>query len=530
MRRSLTLIFISLFTMSCWAGLPSMAPRNPFLADSVNAMPHNDPAQQDSVARKGPMGPTRTLTSADIDYQTVGPAHFGTAISGVYADGHRVMWSNGLDRIVKIDHESYEVLDEYFFDSELSYSGKEAEESIAFFNQDNGSAAAIRRAGQEMAKYRNLSQVYTLLDKDHTYFIGSKEGVISAYSDEKIGDSRSAIVKKAEYRLPAYVTGPMVGINMSYDGWLLVVTEHGYLAAVKRDFSEVKVTRLHFSDGAETKKTGRSGKGWIRNGFAVDDDGGIYLVSQNHMHKVIWDGKDFSQHESDGAWTAQYLNGWGHGSGATPSLMGFGDEDQVVVITDGEAVMNVVLFWRNKIPKDWQTVKGAPSRRIAAMQPVTMDDPTVKAIQSEQSVVVSGYGAMVVNNNPRNAPAGFPTKAHGLLIGFLGSYPDYQPYGVQKFLWNPLTRTMNSQWVNKSISSPSCVPLVSAGSNQVYLIGARDNQWVLEALDWTTGESEFHYVIGDQRYNVLFSGTSIDQQGRIHYGTPWGRVRLNPKS
>ena len=30
-----------------------------------------------------------------------------------------------------------------------------------------------------------------------------------------------------------------------------------------------------------------------------------------------------------------------------------------------------------------------------------------------------------------------------------------------------------------------------------------------------------------QKLKMLFAGTLIDQDGRIHYGTPWGRVRLN---
>ena len=30
-----------------------------------------------------------------------------------------------------------------------------------------------------------------------------------------------------------------------------------------------------------------------------------------------------------------------------------------------------------------------------------------------------------------------------------------------------------------------------------------------------------------QRYNVMFSATMLDEQGRIHYGTPWGRVRIS---
>jgi hypothetical protein len=28
----------------------------------------------------------------------------------------------------------------------------------------------------------------------------------------------------------------------------------------------------------------------------------------------------------------------------------------------------------------------------------------------------------------------------------------------------------------------------------------------------------------------MYSGTAIDEDGRIHYGTPWGRVRLTPKT
>ena len=245
------------------------------------------------------------------------------------------------------------------------------------------------------------------------------------------------------------------------------------------------------------------------------------------MHKVVWDGEQLSIDPADGAWAEPYLNDWGHGTGATPSLMGFGAEDQFVVITDGQPQMNVVLFWRNGIPEDWKKLAGAPSRRIAGQAPVTMGNPELTEIQSEQSVVVAGHGALVVNNHPRNIPWYLPRRAASLLVSYLGSNPAHQPYGVQKFAWNPDRRELESVWVNKDVSSPSTVPIVGVGSNMVYLVGARANQWTLEAMDWDSGESTFHYVIGGQRYNVLFAGTLLDMDGRVHYGTPWGRVRLN---
>ena len=91
--------------------------------------------------------------------------------------------------------------------------------------------------------------------------------------------------------------------------------------------------------------------------------------------------------------------------------------------------MNVVLFWRDEIPVDWKQLDGAPNRRIAGQQPVTMNDPELTQIQSEQSVVVAGYGALVVNNHPRNIPWYLPEQAGSLLISLLGSNPRHQPYG-----------------------------------------------------------------------------------------------------
>ncbi len=502
---------------------------NPYLADSHYALGHGDSAQQDSLPMAGPVDVTRRLKPEEIEYIHTGPALFGTYTSGQYSDGKRVLWGNGLDRIVKIDHDTHEVLTTYLLpDADKHYSEEEADESIAYFDKSNEGIGALAEAFSQAMKLKSLSSIYTLLDHTNTYFIANKHGSIGAYGDGEQGVRDSAIELKRSFQFPEEVTGFAMGLNMTYDGWLVLVTEHGYLLATKPDFSEYRVARMKFAEGSEDKATGPTGHGWVRNASAIDKDGGIYIASQEHMHKIVWTGENFSTDEADGAWAVPYDNSWGHGSGATPSLMGFGaDEDNLVVITDGNPRMNLVLYWRNEIPEDWQAIEGQP-RRVAGIVPVTMGEQNLTEIQSQQSVVVAGYGALVVNNNPRNAPWYLPQKASNLLISYLGSNPNFQPYGVQKFLWNSETRQLDVAWVNNSVSSPSCVPVVSHGSNMVYLIGARDNEWTLEAMDWDSGESEFHYLIGGQRYNVFFAGTLLDEEGRVHYGTPWGRVRLNP--
>jgi len=520
---------LALVLVASAASAAQRPPRNPFLADSVYALGHGDSAQQDALAVPGPSDPGPALDASEIRYAPVGPAHFGAYTSSPYPDGRRVLWSNGLDRIVKLDFETFEVLATRWVAGARRWTESEADASIARFDDSNEGVFATWRAFRDASKLRDLSSVYTVLDVDNTYFIADKTGAITAYADADPTDPAAPIVEKAVFRFPEPVTGSTVGMNMTFDGWLIVPTEHGYVVAVSRDLKEHRVIRLRHSEGAEEKATRAMGYGWVRNGVAIDESGGLYIASQEHMHKVVWTGDRLSTDAADGAWTARYLNGWGHGSGATPSLMGFGDEDRFVVITDGEPLMNVVLLWRDAIPDDWKTLAGAPDRRIAGMLPADMGDPELQEIQSEQSVVVAGHGALVVNNVPRNVPWYLPSRAATLLISYLGSEPRHQPHGVQKFEWDPASRSLRNAWVNRDVSSPSCVPVVSYPSDRVYLIGARDDRWTLEALEWRDGRSAFHTVIGGQRYNPLFSGTLIDEAGRIHYGTPWGRVRLAPR-
>ncbi|MDG2336165.1 MAG: hypothetical protein P8Q97_18320 [Myxococcota bacterium] len=508
----------------------NLPPRNPFLANSVYPLGHGDSGQQDALPVPGPENPGPALSQDEIQYNHTGPGQFGAYTSSPYPDGRRVIWSNGLDRIVKVDFDSFETLATYWIEGARRWTEEDAEPAIARFNESNEGISSIYQAFQQASKLRELSSIYTVLDRDNTYYVGNKTGLITAYGDADPNDPSSPIIEKASFQLPPEVTGLTLGMNMTFDGWLIIPTEHGYVVAVSRDFTAHHVIRMLHSEGAENKATRDTGYGWVRNGVAIDEEGGLYIASQDHMHKLVWTGTRLSTDPADGAWASPYLNSWTHGTGATPSLMGFGDEDRFVVITDGEPLMNVVLFWRDAIPENWTKLPDAPDRRIAGMLPADMGNPDLLEIQSEQSVVVAGYGALVVNNVPRNAPWYLPSRARSLLISYLGSEPEYQPFGVQKFAWDPTTQTLRDAWVNREVSSPSCVPVVSYPSDRVYLIGARDDSWTLEALEWSDGSSAYHTVIGGQRYNPLFSGTEIDESSRIHYGTPWGRVRLAPKN
>ena len=209
------------------------------------------------------------------------------------------------------------------------------------------------------------------------------------------------------------------------------------------------------------------------------------------------------------------------------------DNDRFVVIGDGDQVVNITLFWRDTIPRDWECLPKAPSRRIAGLGAANMGDLSRTSIQTEQSITVAGYGAMAVNNEPAFIPSWLPERAKRLLTFFLGHNNLFTPYGAHKYEWNCDNKELQEVWVNKEISSPNSVPYVSIGSGVVYTCGTRQGKWTIEALNWFTGESLGFWITGDSRFNTLGSGVLLDNEGQIVFGSIFGKsriLRLPPKN
>ena len=103
---------VSLSALAAQAGdRPMTAPRNPFAADSTQSMPHGDPAQQDATAVPGPLDESRKLREDEILYRHLGPGYIGGFTTSPYADGGRVLWTNGVNGLYKLDAEGLEIYD-----------------------------------------------------------------------------------------------------------------------------------------------------------------------------------------------------------------------------------------------------------------------------------------------------------------------------------------------------------------------------------------------------------------------------------
>jgi hypothetical protein len=516
--------------------------RNPFLADSEYSIAHGFCDQRDSTHLSGPIPISEVddelLEGDDYKYEWLGPGHFGGLISGLYPDGKRTIWSNGREKIVKLDYETLQILASFDLSherpNELFSNRAQWEEGVAGLDNFNDVDQLVEHAVGLASRFMTgLDGVYSLLDIDHVMYLGRKEGVV-AYAESDPSNRHSPLLEKARWNKPNEVEGFFVGINITPDGRLVLSTDHGWLVSLSRDFSDYVAIQIPEAvdqaaghcERMEAER-GNTGYGWVRTSLCCDEEGGVYLNSVDHLYRIVWNGEEFSFADEDGAWSAEYRNETGVGSGTTPSLMGDDpDKDRFVVIGDGDQVVNITLFWRDAIPSDWERLSNAPSHRIAGLGAANMGDSSRNAIQTEQSITVAGYGAMTVNNEPDSLPTWLPGHAGRLLTFFLGHHPSFTPYGLHKYEWDSETSEFREAWVNKEVSSPNSVPYVSIGNNVVYTCGTRDGRWTIEALDWSTGESLGYWATGDSRFNTLGSGVQLDNEGRIVFGSIFGKSRI----
>ena len=214
---------------------------------------------------------------------------------------------------------------------------------------------------------------------------------------------------------------------------------------------------------------------------------------------------------------------FGRGTGSTPTLMGFGDDpDKLVVITDGADRMKVVAFWREGIPSDFQQQPGTKSRRIAGQIEITCGlSPKPEFIQSEQSVVVNGYGAFVVNN--------IRTKGHkDKLVDVLAGGPVFDPpVGVERVEWDPSSKSGDrcgraTTWCDQhgaGHESPSGIVLVNGYTKQ--------DGWELTGMDWNTGETVHRTIFGqDNLGNGAYAIIHFLADGDLLFNSVGGAARV----
>ncbi len=486
-------VALALLVLSSFALADDEPPRNPFLARSSWPMTHRDNYRQGSSPLPGPEDPS-AIEIRNLQGDRTPPLQL---YSGKYPDGKSVVWNCSLTHISKIDPESWTYLDQL--------------EKKPIRDMDRNVTA------DQIFAYAGA---YSFLDCNNDFYTPYVTS-IRVYSDAVRGRRDSRIVLRRSVDITRLVSldsgDSIIALGLSWDGRIVYLTVHGVLGILTREFTEHQSVRLPSSEQ-------------IYNAFAMDERGGIYVVTDVAMHRVQWTGTRLSRAAKDGAWSAPYGDSEGSGntfagSGSTPTLMGTrATDDRFVAITDGSKPnVNVLLFWRDRIPADWTGLPGL-DRRIAARAEVRFDEG---GSANEQSLLVRGYGVVVVNNKYGIEPKGTLGKA---AVALVDNAPRLvAPYGISKFEWDPKARHLCLRWTSDE-SCPNGVPTMSAASNLAYFYAQRNGVWGLLALDWTSGEEgdrDFFFPIPGGRspeYNSYFSAAQVGESRDLLSGTLLGSI------
>lgn len=459
-------------------------PRNPFLADSPWPMTHRNPYCQASSPFPGPNPSEVDRGLFKIRTASEEAVAITLNFSPKNENGHFSLWGSSRTTLYKLN-------------------GNEGKWR---------SATSVRKSGKGT---QAISGAYTLLDKDGRVFI-PRDASVLVYQEEEPGEPKSRIKKLKEFKIPNKMLADpaevIVGMNLTYDGYLAMVTDRSLVIVMNRDSGEMVFHRL--SNDEE-----------VSNSLALDEDGGIYIVTHKRMVRLNWNGKTLVQ-----AWESSYPSSdvlmpgrLGRGSGTTPTLMGTGEQDKLVVIADGEKKMNIVAFWRDEIPQGWKPIPGF-SERVAGITPILFGDPSRERSITDQSLLVRGYEAVAVNNDYGDHQASVWSN---FWIILWSNYKDYAPYGIEKFEWDPGQKVLRSVWANSKLSVPNGIPTMSSETNQIYYLGQHEEKWTVEGVDWTTGELSFRYPLENEvKYNSYYAAMEIGYDGSLVTGTVGGALRL----
>ena len=539
-------IIAPLLLASFVANGENLPPRNPYLADSHWPMLHGGSDAQKATPYAGPVASAsengRQLSDEEITFAPTGPiSPISTGWSSPYPDGRQAIWVGTHQHLVKLDADTLERLSTYVMrdgsytsDSDIERINREFDEFVAKQDYDGLFNLADKTDG-DLLRDEHTGNCYAFVNNKYErtfYFKDKKTGkrYLRFFGDAVEGDIESAIVLKREWEIPQVDGKPFIpfAFNMTFDGWIVMASNSGILMALSQDLSQYKTIDL--TAGKEVDSTLDSISSYVRSGINVDKDNGIYVVTNDAMLRVQWTGSDFSMEPSSGAWKASYPSG-PRGSGTTPVLMGFGDkEDKLVVIGDGTAEdPHLMVFWRDAIPKNWKGIKGY-DRRVAGVSDVVWADGKSRFIV-ENSPAVMGYGIFATPETPSRKVPDQGSVVKQLMAETLSTaLPGFEAIGGTKWEWDPKARELKRVWMT-DLKLVASMCSVSRANELVYCIGRRAKNFTLEALDWKTGKSKFHYVLGPEMKYFAYNSLVVTPKGAVdlHSWIGMGLVRMEPK-
>ncbi|HEX3294758.1 MAG TPA: hypothetical protein VHR38_13575 [Solirubrobacterales bacterium] len=454
-------------------------PRNPFMAPNPRNNIHDDPYMSDTYRVPGPLGDGPELTSLNAPPRECGSITFDSA-------GRIVTVCVGLDRpvLALIDPHTLQTL---------------AALPLPLRNVSPG--------GNPFTDFSGGGYFY--LDQHDRAVVPTTDRHILVISIT----SGPGFQVDADYDLSGRIPAGegIVSVLPDWHGLLWFVTRGGMVGTIDRGDGTVKTMRL-------------SGEG-ISNSFAVDETGGVYIVSDEALYR-------FDAGPNGGprvSWRVVYPNSGIHkpgqsdaGSGTTPTLMG----KKWVAITDNADPMDVVVYRRAT------KLKGKKHRRKAKARRVCSAPVFAKGAGSTDNSLIGTNRSLIAENN-----YGYQISAGNLSGGI--TQPGLTRIDVvRKKRKKPRTGgkrkrpakfRCRSVWTSDERGS-SVVPKLSLANGLVYTYSHPPRSdpidaWYLTALDFRSGATVYRRLAGTGfGFNNNYAPVTLGPDGTAYVGVLGGVV------
>jgi hypothetical protein len=457
------------------------APRNPFMAPNPRNNIHDDPYMSDTYRLSGPLGDGAEPSRMNTPPRECGSITFDSA-------GRIVTVCVGLDRpvLALLDPHTLQALAALPLPPRNSSGNAFTDFSGGgYFYLDNHDRAVVPTADRHIlvVSITGGPAFQVVADYDLSSHVPPGEGIVSTLPDWK--------------------------------GRLWFVTRHGIVGTINRATGTVKTRQL-------------SGEG-ISNSFAIDETGGVYVVSDRALYRFDASSKGAPKV----SWRVVYPNSGIHkpgqsdaGSGTTPTLMG----KQWVSITDNADPMDVVVYRRAiKLKGKKRKGKAKAKARKVCSAPVFG-----KGAGSTDNSLIGTNRSMVVENN-----YGYQISAANLSGGI--TQPGLTRIDVVKKKAKkgpkgkkgkkPAKFRCRTVWTSNE-RAPSVVPKLSLANGLVYTYThpARSDgidAWYLTTLDFRSGRTVYRRLAGTGfGFNNNYAPVTLGPDGTAYVGVLGGVVEF----
>jgi hypothetical protein len=464
------------------------------------------------------------LPPQDLPQFVGGPAT-PQPVSGPTIPQHPFMAANGTSNI----HDDAYMTDTYAWSGPL---GRDVQVSSAFFARECGSVT-IDSAGRLETICVGLDRpVLTLLDPVTLEVLASYElpprnpspnpfrdftGGGYFYLDEQ--DQAVAPTSNRHIFVVAQTDGPDFELVRDYDLSAVVASGDGIISVLpdwdgRLWFASNKGV-VGFVDPATGAIESRQLGEGITNSFAVDDRGGVFIVTDRALYRFDARGGGI-----DETWREVYENSGvakpgqsDAGSGTTPTVIG----RNYVAITDNADPMQVVVYQRKALLQQAKKRKRKgkrPLKRLICAQEVFAQG----AGSTDQSLIAAGRKMVVENNYGYTGPA---STMQGVTT---------EP-GLERVDMRKRGRGCKTVW-HSDERAPSVVPKLSLANGLVYtytkpqLEDATD-AWYFTAIDFHTGETVYSRLAGTGLgFNNNFAPVTLAPDGTAYVGMLGGIARF----